>query len=74
MKSALPEARLRGVWEQLLGTAGSYQKQTQTRTERQAGYDVALVTCQFEHKQIVIKVVFDSKKRVAGLWCLPPNK
>ncbi len=71
MKSAMPEAKLRAVWEDLLIQAGPYQKQLRTRVEKQAGYDVVLVTCQFERKPLDIKVVYDSQKRVTGLWYLP---
>lgn len=71
MKSAMPEATLRTVWEDLLKQAGPFQKQLRTRVEKQAGYDVVLVTCQFERKLLDIKVVYDSQKRVTGLWYLP---
>jgi len=71
MKSALPEAKLRAVWEDLLNEAGPYQKQLRTRVEKQAGYDVVLVTCQFERKLLDVKVVYDSQKRITGLWYLP---
>jgi uncharacterized protein DUF3887 len=71
MKSVLPEARLRAVWEDLLSQAGPYQKQLRTRMTKQAGYDVVLVTCQFEGKPLDMKVVYDSQKRVTGLFYLP---
>jgi hypothetical protein len=71
MKSALPEAKLRAVWEDLLTQAGPFQKQVRTRVEKQAGYDVALVTCQFEKKLLDVKVVYDPQKKIAGLWYLP---
>lgn len=71
MKSAMPEASLRAAWEGLLLQAGPYQKQLRKRVEKQAGYDVVLVTCQFERKPLDIKVVYDSQKRVTGLWYLP---
>jgi hypothetical protein len=71
MKSALPEATLRAVWEELLGKAGPYQKQLRTRVEKQGGYDVVFVTCQFEKKLIDMKVVYDSRQRVTGLFYLP---
>ncbi|HZQ47921.1 MAG TPA: DUF3887 domain-containing protein, partial [Verrucomicrobiae bacterium] len=71
MKSALPEAKLRAVWEDLLNQAGPYQKQLGTRVEKQAGYDVVLVTCQFQRKPLDVKVVYDSQNRVTGLWVQP---
>ena len=71
MRSALPEARLRAIWENLLIQAGPYQKQLRTRVEKQAGYDVVFVTCQFENKLLDMKVVYDSQERIAGLFFLP---
>jgi hypothetical protein len=71
MKSAMPEARLRAVWEELLATAGPYQKQLRIQRKKQAGYDVAILTCQFEKQAVEIKVVFDSQGRVTGLWQNP---
>lgn len=71
MKSVMPESRLRAVWEELLGQAGPYQKQLRTRTEKQAGYDIVFVTCQFERKVLDMKVVYDSQQRVAGLFYVP---
>jgi len=71
MQSAMPEARLHKVWEDLLATAGPYRKQLRTRVEKQAGYDVVLVTCQFDRELLDMKVVFDSQKRVTGLFYVP---
>lgn len=71
MKSAMPEATLRAVWEDLINQAGPYQRQLRTRVEKQAGYDVVLVTCRFERQLLDVKVVYDSQKRVNGLWFLP---
>jgi hypothetical protein len=71
MKSAMPEATLRAAWGELLGKAGPYQKQLRTRVEKQAGYDVVLVTCQFENKVIDMKVVYDSGRQVTGLFYMP---
>ncbi len=74
MKSAMPEATLRSVWEDLLTKNGPYQKQLPARVEKQDGYDVVLVTCQFQNQSLDLKVVYDSQKRVTGLWYLPASK
>ena len=50
---------------------GPYQKQLKTRTKEQAGYHVALVTCQFERGVLDVKVVYDAQNRVTGLWLVP---
>ena len=73
MKTAMPEATLRAVWENLLAKAGPWQKQLQARVEKQAGYDVVFVTCQFENESLDLKIVYDSQLHVSGLWILPPS-
>jgi uncharacterized protein len=71
MKAALPEAKLREVWQAVQTQAGPFQKQVSARTEKVPGYDVVLVTCQFEKTKLDTKVVFDSKGKVAGLFFVP---
>jgi hypothetical protein len=74
MKSAMPEQRLREVWRTLQQQAGSFQKQIGTRVEEVQGYKVVFVTCQFKQAVLDMKVVFDSKKQVAGLFYVPSQK
>jgi dienelactone hydrolase len=71
MKAALPEPKLRETWETLQTQVGPYRKQLRTRTEKVLGYDVVLVTCQFEKMTLDTKVVFDSNRKVAGLFFVP---
>jgi hypothetical protein len=55
MKQALPEARLREAWQEVQVQAGPFKKQVKTRAEKTAGYDVALVTCEFERASLDAK-------------------
>lgn len=71
MKKAMPEATLRASWQALLKQAGPLQKQLGARVEEQAGYTIVFVTCQFEQAALDIKVVFDAKRQVAGLFYVP---
>jgi hypothetical protein len=73
MKTALPEPKLRETWQTLQAQAGSFQKQLGVRATKLAGYDVVLVTCQFERMALDAKVVFDGKGRVAGLFFVPSH-
>jgi len=41
------------------------------RTEKVQGYDVVLVTCQFEKLTLDTKVVLNSERKVAGLFFVP---
>ena len=42
--------------------------------EKHAQFDIVIVTCEFEKRMIDIKVVFNRKKEVTGLWFLPAQK
>jgi hypothetical protein len=71
MRSALPEPKLRETWQTLEKQAGQFKKRLKTRTLKVGGYDVALVTCEFERTKLDVKVVFNSHSEVAGLFFLP---
>jgi dienelactone hydrolase len=71
MKQALPEARLREAWAGVQAQAGPFKKQLNTRAEKVPGYDVVLVTCQFEKATLDTKVVFNTNSQVAGLFFVP---
>ncbi len=71
MKSAMPAEKLEETWKSVLGQLGAFNKVAGTRTEKWQQYDLVFVTCEFEHLTIDAKVVFDSKKKIAGLWFVP---
>jgi dienelactone hydrolase len=73
MKAALPEPKLRETWQVLQQQAGPFQKQLGATATQVTGYDVVLVTCQFERTALDTKVVFDAKGRVAGLFFVPSH-
>ena len=71
MKSALPEQKLKEVWQTIQQQAGPFTRRLGTRMERVDGYDVVFVTCQFERAELDAKMVFDTDKRIAGLFFVP---
>jgi hypothetical protein len=71
MKSALPEQKLREAWQTIQSQAGWFKKRLQTRTAKQAGYDIVFVTCQFAQAKLDAKVVFDANRQIAGLFFVP---
>ena len=73
MKTAMPEPKLRETWQALQAQAGPFQKQLGARATKVTGYDVVLVTCQFERTALDTKVVFDAKGQVAGLFFVPSH-
>ena len=72
MKAALPEPKLRDVWQSVQQQFGPFQKQLGTRLEEKDAYKIAFVTCQFERSALDTKVVFDSNHQVAGLFFVHP--
>jgi hypothetical protein len=76
MKGALPEPKLREVWQTLQQQVGPFRSRAgsaDTRVEEQDGYKIVFIPCQFERAALDMKVVFDSNRQVAGLFFVPAN-
>src|SRR4051812_48146981 len=71
MRTALPEPKFREACRSVKGQAGKFKKRTHTRLSGVGGYNVALVTCEFERATLDTKVVFNARREVAGLFFLP---
>jgi hypothetical protein len=74
MAQALPALKLQETWEAVVAQVGSFQELVATRTMEQQGYDVVLVTTQFQHAQLDVRVVFDDQDRIAGLFFVPAEE
>jgi dienelactone hydrolase len=68
MKRVSPEAKLKETWEGLLAAVGPYEGQLRTRTAHDQGYDIVFVTCHFEQADLDIRVVYNSKGEIGGMW------
>ena len=71
MKDAMPEDAVSAAWESLLAQVGDFKRISGVRQVKEQGYDVVYVTCGFEKSQLDVKVVFNDKKEVSGLWFEP---
>lgn len=71
MTGTLPQPKLEAAWQTVQQQAGPFKKQLRARVETIAGYNVVFVTCQFEHANLDVKVVFDARQQVAGLFFVP---
>ena len=72
MKSAMPEAKLKELWEGLQQQLGKFVKPTgETRTENVQQYNICYVVCQFASQHLDVKVVMNQQGAVAGLFFLP---
>jgi dienelactone hydrolase len=74
MSKAMPEEKLKVVWQTVIKQAGPFKKQIGTRTETLPKFDIVYVTCHFEKDDLDVKVVFNREKQIAGLWFAPVQK
>jgi hypothetical protein len=71
MKDAMPVEQIEAAWQSLLANVGGFEKIVAVRQAKEQGYDVVYVTCAFDKSQLNVKVVYNDKKEVSGLWFLP---
>ena len=70
MKKSLPADKLELVWKSVVARHGEYKKRLRAQETWHDKYDIALVTCELERKNVVVKVVFE-QDRVTGLFFFP---
>jgi dienelactone hydrolase len=71
MTRVMPAEKLEGAWKSIVGSAGPFREQLGANVERSGQYEMVVVTCRFEKGPLDVKVVFDSEKRITGLWFAP---
>jgi len=71
MQAALPADKLASVWQQVATQAGAFGRVLAVRTENKGEYAIVIATCEFANAALDIKVVYDSKALVAGLFFSP---
>jgi hypothetical protein len=64
--------KLETMWRtQLPPQLGAFKKQTAARRDQFQGYEIVLVTCEFEKATLDTRVVFDKAGRIAGFSFVP---
>lgn len=71
MLRAMPAAKLKDTWQQLLAQVGAYQGQLTNRTETAQGYRIVYVATQFEKAVLDVQVVFNAQGQISGLFFKP---
>lgn len=71
MSSVLPASKLSNTWDSVIAQAGDFKSIMGVRQEESRGYHIVYVTCQFAKNALNIKVVYDAKGQVTGLFFLP---
>jgi dienelactone hydrolase len=71
LKSFGPD-KLEAMWtKQLQEKLGAFKKQTAARREQLQGYEIVLITCEFEKATLDARVVFGKTGKIAGLGFVP---
>jgi dienelactone hydrolase len=64
--------KLEPMWKsQLPAQLGAFKKQGAARRDRLQGYEIVLITCEFEKATLDARVVFDKAGKIAGLGFVP---
>lgn len=71
MTRVMPPDKLRDAWRSLPPRAGEFQEITEVTIEKQGKFDIAVVTCRFEKGNLDAKVVYDTERKISGLWFSP---
>jgi hypothetical protein len=71
MRAALPEAKLRAAWEQIVRQTGAYRRRGEPHAEAAGGLRVGVVPAEFERATLDVRVTLDGDGRVAGLFFAP---
>ena len=71
MKDAMPVEQIEGAWQSLQSQVGEFRDIVGVRQVKEQGYDVVYVTCAFEKGELDVKVVYNDRMEVSGLWFLP---
>ncbi len=71
MRTALPAEKLEAIWSQLEEKNGAVASFGKPRTGQIGTYELVYVPVVFERDRLDVKVVFDRKDRIAGLYFVP---
>ncbi len=71
VSNRLDSAKLAGVWERMIGTAGPLKSVDSISTDHQENYDVVIQHCVFEKKKIDFKLVYGLNEKIKGIFFLP---
>lgn len=73
MAKAIPEERLRNVWQSLTEQFGAVKSIDERRSGELKGYRAVELILTFEREQVVQRMVLDGEGRIAGLAYQPAS-
>ena len=75
LKSEMPPAKLREVWQALTKHVGPFKRQLGVSAGKardgDSSYDVVIIKCEFERAPINARLVFDKNKQITGMFFIP---
>lgn len=74
VKNSLPAAKLEEVWKSIQNKCGAFKIQSSVRKEKTDQLTVIIVTCDFEKASLDVKLVFNDKNEISGLWFSPAGR
>jgi len=73
MRTAMPEAKLAELWQQLNSAGGKFLGiGPVVRVEQVPEYFCVYVPCRWERNRVDLKIVFNSAGKLSGLWIVKP--
>jgi uncharacterized protein len=71
MTSVMPVEQVKEMWDAILIQSGTFKSQIGIRQEKSDGYDIVIITCQFEKMSLDITLVFNTQRQMSGLFFRP---
>jgi hypothetical protein len=71
MAAALPVAKLKATWDEVVRNVGELKGITGVALAEKSGYRVAYVACDFARTPLDMQLTFDREGRIAGMFFLP---
>lgn len=74
LQVSLPPSKIRDVMRQVESQIGSITEIREPKQKRVRGHPGAEVLCETERGRLLVQVIFNEDKEVAGLWVVPGPK
>ena len=64
---------MRSMWERVPSFVGEFKSYNNIRTEKSDTLDIVLITCAFEKTKLDLKLSYNDKKKIVGIFFVPPK-
>lgn len=71
MTRAMPAAKLKDAWDNVISVYGPFQRSTETKSQQVKQFEAVFVTCDFQQGRLDAKVVFSADHKITGLFFVP---